>query len=144
MKIGGVKDMSRAHGTGRRLVFYLDREGYNMLTWQIVKYIKNMHPWVDGITITGLPLEQHVELTELLQAIRTDADIRDIDIWMYTTYTLDNIPKRIKNKVDVIVDGEPISYLPPAKWRSSSNQKIYKRIKKNEFEEIYKEEDYNL
>lgn len=164
MKVAAIKDLSSVDGPGMRLTFFFagclhdctgcfNKEfqkvssGYNMLIPEIIQYIKNLKPWIDGVTFSGGdPLFQTKELGNLLVAIRSDPELKFLNIWMWTGYTLEQIPSKIKNKLNVIVDGKYDETLPSSKWRGSNNQKVWKKIRNDKFEEIYKieEEDFNI
>ena len=161
MKIGAIKDLSLVDGEGVRLTLFLTGcthacEGcHNPKFWNydygvewsipdMIEYITDRRFWIDGITLSGGdPLFQLNEVKELLIAIRNNNDLKDLNIWIYTGYEYAEIPGRIRQLVDVIVDGKydesQTSYKP---WRGSDNQKVWRKfIGARHVEDMYYDEE---
>ena len=96
-------------------------------------------PYIKGLTISGGdPLDQSNdvldELYELILRLRTD--VRNLDIWLYTGYYIDNLsPKQIDivDLCDVVVDGPYICSKQDItlSFRGSTNQTIWKILHNN-------------
>ena len=88
--------------------------------------IKKQKDFIDGITLSGGdPLYQLNAVTDLLKAIRADKDLKHINIWMYTGYKFEDIPRGLLLLLDVVIDGKYDENLPSAKFRGSSNQRVF-------------------
>jgi len=142
MRIAGIEDTSLVNGEGVRMTIFTSGcihncEGCHNPEMQeyffgeeienetILQRIKDKLKWIDGLTLSGGdPLFQLSATKELLQAIRNDDELKDINIWLYTGYLFEDIPKSILKNVDVIIDGKYDKSLPEGKYRGSINQKI--------------------
>jgi len=157
MKIGHIRDISMVDGPGNRLVIFFTGCGHNCdgchnpkyqdynygIDWEIpeiIEYIKDRKQWIDGITLSGGDPLFQPDLREFLETIRSDPELKNINIWMWTGFTIDQVPNPIKSKINVIIDGKYDKELEGAKWRGSSNQKIWKRVVGHHFE-LVPEED---
>lgn len=90
--------------------------------------IKRYLKYIDGITFSGGdPLFQIDSLTEVIKGIRADKDLKHLNIWVYTGYNFEDIPRAFLQLVDVVVDGKYIKDLPSALYRGSNNQRIFAR-----------------
>ncbi len=155
MKIGGFDEVSLTNGEGLRFVIYTtgcDHQCincHNKRFWDynygvdydnsyVRELIKKNLPFIDGITLSGGdPLFQPDALYSFLNDVRTDEELHNINIWLYTGYLFNEVPLRVLPLIDVIVDGKYDFRLPSAKWRGSRNQKIWKRFPgTNRFEEM--------
>lgn len=92
-------------------------------TGEVIKRIKEHIEWYDAVAFMGgEPLEQPEALTALL----LQAKALGLRRWLYTGYTLKNVPDDIKNLCSVIVAGRYIDELKTGGFPASSNQQIYK------------------
>lgn len=157
--ISDFQEVSSVDGEGNRFVLFFSGckhncpnchnpelqqfdHGYAYEIDDLIIKLKEIIDWHEGITLSGGdPMYQEDELKKFLIKIRKDVDLKDINIWMYTGLTLDQIPKGITQYLDVIVDGKYIESLKPIKYRGSSNQKIWAKFNgTNKFiERIYNE-----
>lgn len=95
----------------------------------------NSNLLLDGITLSGGdPLYNPEEMFEVIKYLKEKTQM---DIWLYTGYTIEELRKDNKRMaileyVDTIVDGKFIQelYDPLLKFRGSSNQRI---IRKKDF-----------
>lgn len=89
---------------------------------------------IAGITLTGgEPMEQPEACFELIHKVRDKRP--DLDVWMYTGYSLDDLPDNLiplAQSVDVIVDGAYIEAerSMDLRFRGSKNQRII-RVKED-------------
>lgn len=92
-------------------------------------------PFISGLTLTGGdPLhENNIEIVKLICwmiKIFHAERFKDKDIWIWTGFTMDQIPKDIVELSDYIIDGKfEMDLKESIPWRGSSNQKIYKHGK---------------
>lgn len=118
MKIGLIKDLDMSKGVGKRISFLFTGCGtddctidkyhdYNYgVEWdidEIITYIIERKAWINGISILGPNPLTHPDMRLLLETIRTNIDLKRINIWFYSTTPFDTIPNPIKSKVNVIV-----------------------------------------
>lgn len=97
--------------------------GEETTTSHVINKIKEHIGWYDSIAFMGgEPLEQPEALTDLL----LQAKALGLRRWLYTGYTLKNVPDDIKNLCSVIVAGRYIDDLKTGGFPASSNQQIYK------------------
>ena len=98
--------------------------GEIMDTSEIIEDIKK-NPLMSGITLTGgeplLQLDAAVELARETKKI-------GLNVWCYTGYKFEEIPQKLLNVVDVVVDGAFVEELKDLtlNFRGSSNQRIIK------------------
>ena len=91
-------------------------------TSEIIEDIKK-NPLLSGITLTGgeplLQLDAAVELARETKKI-------GLNVWCYTGYKFEEIPQKLLNVVDVVVDGAFVEELKDLtlNFRGSSNQRI--------------------
>lgn len=92
----------------------------------IISTISEAH--VSGLSILGgEPLMQ--DSKELYKLCKTVSEKTGKNIWLWTGYSFENIPKEFRlalDYIDVVVDGLFIKdlYDPELLWRGSSNQRI--------------------
>lgn len=148
IKVNGIKPSSLVDGEGIRYTIFFQGcphrcEGcHSPHTWnlnefnmdlspsQIILDIKRYKKYITGITLSGGdPLMQPNDLLEFLRALKADKELRELDIWMWTGYEFEEIPRQILQLIDVVIDGKFNKGLLPAKWRGSNNQKIYRKVK---------------
>lgn len=164
MRLAGFRDFSLTDGEGQRLVIFTTGCIHNCVgchnsemqdyeygeEWSvedILNYIRQRLKWIDGITLSGGdPLFQLDNTKQLLKAIRKDKELKDLNVWLYTGYLFEDIPNDIRTKVDTIVDGPFLRNRPPARWRGSDNQRIFKSIRRDSkhFTEVYKVKEERL
>ena len=93
-------------------------------TQEIIDDIKK-NPLLSGITLTGgeplLQLDAAVELARETKKL-------GLNVWCYTGYKFEEIPQKLLNVVDVVVDGAFVEELKDLtlNFRGSSNQRIIK------------------
>ena len=98
--------------------------GEIMDTSEIIEDIKK-NPLMSGITLTGgeplLQLDAAVELARETKKL-------GLNVWCYTGYKFEEIPQKLLNVVDVVVDGAFVEELKDLtlNFRGSSNQRIIK------------------
>lgn len=95
-----------------------------MDTDDIVAAVKKEEFLIDGVTLSGGdPLYQPEGLVELCEKLK------NFNIWLYTGETYENIPEKLLENIDVVVDGMFIEELKDEniKYRGSSNQRIIKK-----------------
>ena len=98
--------------------------GEIMDTSEIIEDIKK-NPLMSGITLTGgeplLLLDAAVELARETKKL-------GLNVWCYTGYKFEEIPQKLLNVVDVVVDGAFVEELKDLtlNFRGSSNQRIIK------------------
>lgn len=114
--------------------------GSEFLPEQMEKLIQDMSkPFIDGLTILGgepLDPKNIDKVVDILSAIR-DTFGNKKDIMIYTGYTFQEVPDRIKNLVDIIMDGRYDESLPTTRrFRGSDNQIMW--VKK---EDVWKKEN---
>lgn len=147
-RIAGREPSSIVDGEGLRYVIFFQgckhfcKNCHNMETWNynnglattieqeielLSKHIDN----IDGITISGGdPFFQYENLLELCKAIKKS--FNDINIWVYTGYTIKELEKigltAVLEHINVLVDGKFIIELksPHIPFIGSSNQNIIK------------------
>lgn len=144
MRYADIKYPDVANGKGVRVSLFVQgcsrhcKGCFNQQTWdfnggkkfgnneykKIMEYLD--YPWVAGLSVLGgEPLEQDIELENMLKEIKMKYPNKDI--WMWTGYTYEDIKdKPILQYVDYLVDGE---FLEDKKnlaleFRGSSNQRI--------------------
>lgn len=86
---------------------------------------------VSGYSLLGGEIFQQSPVT-ILNLCKRIKEETGKAIWVWTGYTLENIPsecRHILNYIDVLVDGQFVEELKDLrlKWRGSSNQKIYRK-----------------
>lgn len=98
----------------------------------VLRIIKDMgRPFIKGLSILGgEPLDpQNVdEVVKVILRVRAVfGDSRDIMVW--TGYTFEEVPERVKNLVDIIMDGKYDECNPTTKrFRGSDNQRMWVKI----------------
>ena len=98
--------------------------GEIMDTSEIIEDVKK-NPLMSGITLTGgeplLLLDAAVELARETKKL-------GLNVWCYTGYKFEEIPQKLLNVVDVVVDGAFVEELKDLtlNFRGSSNQRIIK------------------
>lgn len=107
---------------------------------EIAKEI-NKRPYLSGITLTGGdPLYNPAVTAEFMLALRNYADLRDMDVWVYSGYTYEALCDMVSAEeaedihpleyilctADVLVDGPFVQELADKslQFRGSSNQRI--------------------
>ena len=97
--------------------------------WELIKLLKK--PYIDGLTLSGgdpMYPEHRKELELILGFLKKE--VPDKTIWMYTGYCFEDIrDEPVLQYLDVIVDGRYMQDKPPAIYRGSNNQKIWRRTK---------------
>jgi len=99
----------------------------------ITDYLTRLIDWVDWIILSGgEPLLQ----PQAVKAISQWAKEKGKKIWLYTGDLFKDIPQDIKDIVDVIVDGPFVQARQDLnlKFRGSSNQILYRKSSKGEWE----------
>lgn len=147
MMIAGVKDTSLVDGEGTRFVIFMtgcshacpgchNRHMWNYYSGvetsdeEIFQQIKENIPIITGITLSGGdPLYQLNNTVSFLKNFKKQPEFKNLDVWLYTGYEFEDIPKVVRQYCDVIVDGKYIQELPTLLYRGSSNQRIFCRIK---------------
>lgn len=85
-------------------------------------------PWVKGVTLCGGEPLHPVNAEEIIMfAYYIKRRFHgDKDVWCYTGYSFEELPKRWLENIDVLVDGEYIDTLKdPSLWfKGSTNQRI--------------------
>lgn len=85
---------------------------------------------IDGLTLSGgdpMYLQNRGELRLVCQFVKSQCP--DKSIWMYTGYRFEDIKHDpILEYIDVVVDGKYMQDRPPALYRGSDNQKIWRKI----------------
>jgi anaerobic ribonucleoside-triphosphate reductase activating protein len=110
--------------------------GTNMTLEDIVLLLETKYKDADAIAIMGgEPLNQPY-LEELLELLYNTG----LEIWLYTSYELHEVPESILSKVDYIKTGRYIQAEHCNARLSSKNQKIYKANDLKAFEIFY---EYN-
>lgn len=144
MRYADIKYPDVANGKGVRVSLFVQgcsrhcKGCFNQQTWdfnggkkfgnneykKIMEYLD--YPWVAGLSVLGgEPLEQDIELENMLKEIKMKYPNKDI--WMWTGYTYEDVKDMpILQYVDYLVDGE---FLEDKKnlaleFRGSSNQRI--------------------
>lgn len=144
MRYADIKYPDVANGKGVRVSLFVQgcsrhcKGCFNQQTWdfnggkkfgnneykKIMEYLD--YPWVAGLSVLGgEPLEQDIELENMLKEINMKYPNKDI--WMWTGYTYEDVKDMpILQYVDYLVDGE---FLEDKKnlaleFRGSSNQRI--------------------
>lgn len=157
MKIGQIRDISMVDGPGTRMVIFFTGCGHNCpgchapkfqdynygIEWEIadiITHIKDRKQWIDGLTLSGGDPMDQPQLREFLEALKADDELKHLNIWMWTGFTIDKVPNVIKSKMDVIIDGKYINTLPDVMWRGSENQRVWRRVTGHHYEQV-KEED---
>ena len=142
MKIAGYKNLSFVDGEGIRFAIFTtgcihncegchskDLQDYNygleLPNAELLDKISENKDWLNGITLSGGdPLFQLDHVVEFLKQFRADERFNHMDVWLYTGYDYEEIPKSIRGLVDVIVDGKYDKTLKEGKYRGSINQRI--------------------
>ena len=94
-----------------------------LMTLGEIAELVNEKAILDAVAILGGEPLHNPSLIPILNAIN------DKEIWLYTSYELDEIPEEIKQKCTFIKTGQYIESLRTYNCRlSSSNQKIYKKV----------------
>lgn len=148
LKINAIQDASLVDGPGIRMVIFTVGcihacPGCHNFTLQnfnttlsffiskedLVERIRENLEFIDGLTLSGGdPLFQSSELKEYLKYIRSQEDLKKLDILMYTGYLLEDIPKGITQYIDTIIDGKYDKDLPKVRFAGSSNQRMWKKF----------------
>ena len=161
MRIGGFEEQSLSDGDGVRFVIFMSgcihncpgchnpamqdyAYGKEYEIHEVIAKIREYKDWIQGITLSGGdPLFQLNSTQEFLERFRRVEDFKHLDVWLYTGYKFESIPKFITRHVDVIVDDKFNSDLPKAKFRGSANQRIMVKFPgTNKFIKRVYEEDY--
>jgi anaerobic ribonucleoside-triphosphate reductase activating protein len=84
---------------------------------------------LEGVTISGgEPFDQATGLHELLSLIREDASLGEVDVLVYSGYSLNRLRRcysAVLDLIDVVVSGPYIVSRPTElPWRGSSNQRL--------------------
>ncbi len=145
MNVAGIIHGSAVNGEGIRFVIFLagcefkckgcqnkefqdSNSGKYMTISELVDELRLYSDFYDGLTLTGGdPLYQKKEIIEFLNEIKQDEILKRMNVWLYTGQLFHDIPKEIKDSVDVIVDGRYERGRKSAMWRGSDNQKIYRK-----------------
>ena len=149
MKVASILQNSLRNGEGTRLVIFFsgcshhckgchnehiwNKEcGIEMSIEEILEYIKNNMPIINGVTLSGgEPFEQAKDAAMLACNVKT----LGLNVWTYTGYTYEQLRiidsldiKVLLKSTDVLVDGRFIEELKDdtLKYRGSSNQSILK------------------
>ena len=105
--------------------------GTPMTTGDLESLCKSINrPMIDGLTLSGgdpMYLQNRGELRLVCQFVKSQCP--DKSIWMYTGYRFEDIKHDpILEYIDVVVDGKYMQDRPPALYRGSDNQKIWRKI----------------
>ena len=123
----------------------------NIRNTDVVVFIQSLFDELsnaDGVTISGgEPFDQPKELSKLVYSIK---EIFDIEILIYSGYTLEELKKKnnsdinkILNTIDILIDGKYVDDLNDnLALRGSSNQNIifFNEGSKDKYKPILKEE----
>lgn len=145
MRYGNIKFNDVANGEGVRVTLFVSGCGkrckgcHNPEAWSfdygeefteeefsmIIDQVRK--PWIKGLTICGgEPL--HPRNSEAVDELAFTVKhwFPEKDVWVYTGYKFEEIPKNLLQSIDVLVDGEYIDSLrDPSLWfKGSSNQRI--------------------
>lgn len=95
----------------------------------LINYLKDEN--ISGLTLLGGEPMENLDLIYVIKRIRKSPLLKEINIWVYSGYTYEQIIEDPKKKelldlCDVLVDGEYIEELKDLKlkFRGSSNQRI--------------------
>jgi anaerobic ribonucleoside-triphosphate reductase activating protein len=145
LKVHAMEEESRANGPGIRYTLWLQgcsiqcpgcfnpathdpSAGVWMSIPSIVRHIQSSQAAIDGITISGgEPLDQALELADLLEAMKQEISL---PILLFTGYTLDEISddpdkETILNLVDAVIFGPYQRNNPsPSGFPGSTNKQI--------------------
>ena len=142
IRIAGIEQESFVDGEGIRFAIFFQgclRNCFNCQnpsthdlnggkiydTQEIIEMIKK-NPLLNGITLTGG--EPFLQISPALE-LATFAKNFGLNVWCYTGYTFENLPKNsseLLKKIDVLVDGEYIDELRDLELNfcGSRNQRI--------------------
>ena len=150
MKYNTIRKMDISNGPGVRVSVFTQgcniqcKDCFNSNLWDITKgkewtnketnLILELldNKYVEGITWLGgepsIWSEDIIKINNLIWNM-----YHDKTIWLYTGHLINELPKRLINSVDVIVDGPFIKELKDINlaFRGSNNQQIYKIDKGN-------------
>lgn len=99
-------------------------EGVDYSLEELLEPVKDNIDWYDSVAIMGgEPLEQREALIELLK----EADALELETWVYTGYSVDEIPADIVRLCSVIVAGEYKEDLKTGGFPATSNQVVIDR-----------------
>lgn len=147
MNYAGIAKTSFVDGEGCRVVLfvtgcghhcpgchneaYQDPEyGEEMTTETLDRLCKLLRkPFVDGLTISGgdpMYGPNRGEIRLICSFLKHE--IEGLNIWLYTGYSFEEIEKDpVLEYLDVVVDGRYMKDLPPAPYRGSCNQRIWRK-----------------
>jgi anaerobic ribonucleoside-triphosphate reductase activating protein len=86
--------------------------------------------WIDSVVLSGgEPLHQpHEDFIEFLRCLKIVL-LQKQPVWLYTSYIFDDVPKDIRQCIDVIVDGPFIkAEAGKLRYRGSKNQRVWSKI----------------
>lgn len=87
------------------------------------------------VLLGGDPVEQYPLLADFLEELKRE--IPDLEVVLYTGYLFEELPERLLNAVNVVVDGKYVEELQTGKFPASSNQRVWlKSSKKNEWKDV--------
>ena len=100
------------------------------------------------VLLGGDPVEQYPLLADFLEELKKD--VPDLEIVLYTGYLFEDLPERLLDAVNIVVDGKYMENLQTGKFPASSNQRVWlKSPKKNEWKDVtefflsFEKEDFN-
>lgn len=102
----------------------------------ILNYLSDEN--VKGLSILGGEIFMQNPLILLNLLTQVKETYPDKDVWVWTGYKLENIPKVydiLLPYIDMIIDGQFVNELKDIRlqWRGSSNQRIFRKNKLNKF-----------
>lgn len=108
----------------------------------IFEQIKMKLDWITGITLSGGDcLFQPNNTKQFLEEFKKIKEFRHLDVWLYTGFLFEQIPKEILKNIDYVIDGKFDKQLPPRKFAGSNNQRIFTKYgNTNKFVELSEKE----
>ena len=147
MNYAGIDKCSFSNGEGSRVVLWVcgcnhHCDGCQNPELQDVGYGKRFgkddllelmelvkRPVIDGLTISGGDPMHPMNRNDVRDVARTIKLETHKSIWMYTGYDFEQIKDcSVLAYLDVIVDGRYYKNRPPAIWRGSDNQRIWRKV----------------
>ena len=147
MNYAAIDKASHVNGEGSRVVLWvcgcchncdgcqnpeLQDVGYGMMfTKRVLMQLIDCcdRPVIDGLTISGGDPMHPMNRSDVRDVARTIKLETHKSIWMYTGYDFEQIKDcSVLAYLDVIVDGRYYKNRPPAIWRGSDNQRIWRKV----------------
>ena len=147
MNYAGITTCSHVNGEGSRVVFWvcgcdhyckecqnpeLQNPNYGKKfdengLLKLIELVKR--PVIDGLTISGGDPMYPINRNDVMNVAQTIKLTTHKSIWMYTGYDFERIKDcPVLTYLDVIIDGRYDSTRPPAIWRGSDNQRIWRKV----------------